>query len=556
MISLLMALACNQPSEPETYDRRDTVPDFGTGGDEQNDDALCSSSLPSARVVRRLSLNEYANTVYDLLGVSPTTEFAADGAVNGYDNDYATLSIGSVQADEFRTSAEDVASRALDEHWNQIMPCTDETRDCALKFVTEMGTKAFRRPLSAEETDAYIGFFDDTVKEDGFHEAIQWVLTAFLESPYFLYRIELGSRTDGNKFALSDWEIASELSYLLWGTMPDDRLFELAAAGELHTEDQIATEVQRMLLHAKAGPNVGRFTRLWLPSERVRDVVKSEDIYPGFTAEIRDAMIEEIDRDVQDAYWDGKGVGELLTADYSWMSPQLADYYGVEADPGTADAGGWMRVDLSDEGGAGILTRGALMASLATPSTSSPIRRGKLIRENLLCQTMPPPPNDIQIDIPEYTEGTTTRELYENYTLANKDCAGCHQLMDLIGFGFENYDGNGVYRTTDQGKPVDASGEIVRSPHSDASFGGPNELGALLADSEDVQFCYVRNWLEYATGAEVDVDSPCALEIAAKVKEAGGSMAETLAVLAATPDIQNRIGEVDELDGPAPRVAE
>jgi hypothetical protein len=291
MISLLMALACNQPSEPETYDRRDTVPDFGTGGDEQNDDALCSSSLPSARVVRRLSLNEYANTVYDLLGVSPTTEFAADGAVNGYDNDYATLSIGSVQADEFRTSAEDVASRALDEHWNQIMPCTDETRDCALKFVTEMGTKAFRRPLSAEETDAYIGFFDDTVKEDGFHEAIQWVLTAFLESPYFLYRIELGSRTDGNKFALSDWEIASELSYLLWGTMPDDRLFELAAAGELHTEDQIATEVQRMLLHAKMGPAVARFTRLWLPSERVRDVVKSEDIYPGFTAEIRDAMI-------------------------------------------------------------------------------------------------------------------------------------------------------------------------------------------------------------------------------------------------------------------------
>jgi hypothetical protein len=314
--------------------------------------------------------------------------------------------------------------------------------------------------------------------------------------------------------------------------------------------------VQRMLLHAKAGPNVARFTRLWLPSERVRDVVKSEDIYPGFTAEIRDAMIEEIDRDVQDAYWDGKGVGELLTADYSWMSPQLADYYGVEADPGTADAGGWMRVDLSDEGGAGILTRGALMASLATPSTSSPIRRGKLIRENLLCQTMPPPPNDIQIDIPEYTEGTTTRELYENYTLANKDCAGCHQLMDLIGFGFENYDGNGVYRTTDQGKPVDASGEIVRSPHSDASFGGPNELGALLADSEDVQFCYVRNWLEYATGAPVDVDSECAVEIAAKVKDAGGSMADTLSVLASTPDMRTRLGDVDELDGPAPRVAE
>ena len=554
MISLLMALACNQP-ESEGYDRRDTVPEFGNGGEEPDTEALCASSVPSARVVRRLSLNEYANTVYDLLGVSPTTEFAADGAVNGYDNDAATLTIGSVQADQFRTSAEDLATQALEAHWYQIMPCTDETRDCALRFVTEIGTKAFRRPLSADETDAYIGFYDDIVKEDGFRESIRWLLTAFLESPNFLYRIELGSRTTGNTFALSDWEIASELSYLLWGTMPDDRLFELAAAGELHTEEQIAKEVERMLLHAKMGPAVARFTRLWLPSERVRDVVKSEEIYPGFSAEIRAAMIEEFDRDVQDAYWNGMGIGDLFTADYSWMSAPLAAYYGVDADTATADALGWMRVDLSDTGG-GLLTRGALMASLATPSTSSPIRRGKLIRENLLCQTMPPPPNDIQIDIPEYTEGTTTRALYENYTLANEDCAGCHELMDLIGFGFENYDGDGTYRTKEQGQVVDASGEIVRSPHSNAPFAGPDELGALLAESDDVQFCYVKNWLQYATGAVVDEDSTCALEIAQAVKDAGGGMAETLAVLASTPDIRVRVGEADELDGPAPRVAE
>jgi hypothetical protein len=554
VIALLSILACNE-AEPEGYDRRDTVPDFGTDGTDDGTEPLCASSLPAARLVRRLSLHEYDNTVHDLLGVRPTVEFAADGAVNGYDNDAATLTIGPVQADQFRESAEQLVAAALEAHWQQIMPCTDETRDCALRFVTEFGTKAFRRPPSAAETEAYMGFYDDIIEEDGFRQSIGWLMTAFLESPHFLYRIELGSRVDGNKFALSDWEIASELSYLLWGTMPDARLFELAAAGELHTEEQIANEVQRMLLHAKAGPAVARFTRLWLPSERVRDVVKSEEIYPGFTDEIRDAMIEEFDRDVQDAYWNGLGIGELLTAEHSWMSPQLAAYYGVDADPETADALGWMRVDLSATGG-GLLTRGALMASLGTPSTSSPIRRGKLIRENLLCQTMPPPPNDIQIDIPEYTEGTTTRALYEGYTLANEDCAGCHELMDLIGFGFENYDGDGTYRTTDQGQAVDASGEIVRSPHSDAPFDGPRELAARLAESEDVQFCYVRNWLEYATGVEVDVDSTCALEIAAAVKEAGGGMAATLTVLASMPDFRIRLGETTELDGPAPRVAE
>ena len=555
MISLLAILACNQNGQPDGYDRRDTVPDFGTEGNDDDTPPLCSTELPSARLVRRLSLYEYANTVEDLLGVKPTVEFAADGAVNGYDNDAATLTIGSVQADQFRASAEEVATAALAKHWDEIMPCTEETRECALRFVTEFGTKAFRRPPSVEETDAYIGFYDDIVNEDGFHESIRWLMTAFLESPHFLYRIELGSRTEGNRFALSDWEIASELSYLLWGTMPDDQLFERAAAGELHTEEQIATEVERMLLHTKAGPAVARFTRLWLPSERVRDVVKSEEIYPGFTAEIRAAMIEEFDRVVQDAYWNGMGIGDLLEADYSWMSPELADYYGVYADPETADAQGWMKVDLSATGG-GLLTRGALMASLGTPSTSSPIRRGKLVRENLLCQTMPPPPNDIQIEIPEYTEGTTTRALYEGYTLANKDCAGCHELMDLIGFGFENYDGDGTYRTHDQGQAVDASGEIMRSPHSDGTFAGPIQLGALLAESDDVQFCYVRNWLEYGSGAVVDVDDPCALEIAAAVKEAGGGLAGTLAVLASRPDFRERLGDTEELDGPAPRVAE
>jgi hypothetical protein len=255
---------------------------------------------------------------------------------------------------------------------------------------------------------------------------------------------------------------------------------------------------------------------------------------------------------VEEAYWSGLGIDDLLLSDWSMMTPALATYYGIAADPATAGADGWMKVDV--EGG--LLTRGALMASLGTPTTSSPVHRGKFVREKLLCQTMPPPPNDIQIEVPEFTEGSTTRSLYENYTLANKDCAGCHDLMDRIGFGFENYDGDGTYRTTDQGHPVDASGEIVRSPHSDGDFADPDGLATLLADSSDVEQCYVKNWLEYATGAQVDDDSTCALEIAEAVKDAGGGMAETLAVLASTPDIRTRLGETDELDGPAPRVAE
>ena len=195
------------------------------------------------------------------------------------------------------------------------------------------------------------------------------------------------------------------------------------------------------------------------------------------------------------------------------------------------------------------------MASLGTPTTSSPVHRGKFVREKLLCQTMPPPPNDIMITVPEFTEGATTRSLYEGYTLANEDCAGCHDLMDRIGFGFENYDGDGTYRSTDQGYTVDASGEIVRSPHSDATFAGPDELAAILAESTDVQQCSVKNWLQYATGVEVDIEAPCTVEMAAKVKESGGGLAGALVTLTSMPDFRMRLGIASELDGPAPPVA-
>ena len=434
------------------------------------------------------------------------------------------------------------------------MPCGEESRDCALEFIADFGTKAYRRPLTGNEIDTYIDVYDEIVAEDGFQRTIQWLIAGFLQSPYFLYRTELGSRQEGNVFALSDWEIASELSYMFWGTMPDERLFTLAAAGQLHTEEQIAAEAERLAVDERAASAVSRFIGLWMPTERVMDVVKSEELYPDFSATIRQAMKDEWNRNVEEAYWSGLGIPDLFLASWSMMTPELAAYYGVAADPSTADADGWMKVDLSSTGG-GLLTRGALMASLGTPTTSSPVHRGKFVREKLLCQTMPPPPNDIMIAVPEFTEGATTRSLYEGYTLANEDCAGCHDLMDRIGFGFENYDGDGTYRSTDQGHAVDASGEIVRSPHSDAPFDGPEELAALLAESTDVQQCAVKNWLQYASGVEVDIEAPCTIEMAARVKENGGGLAGALVTLATMPDFRTRLGVSSELDGPAPPVA-
>jgi hypothetical protein len=552
VIAFLSLLGCNPTTPDDPYDRHDTVPHVD-GGDGQDDpETTCDDTLPAARLVRRLSQTEYANTVKDLVGLYPSVEFAGDGAVNGFDNDAATLTIGGLQADQYRLSAEDLAAGAVAKHWSDVMPCTDETRDCAVQFVTQFGTKAYRRPLSTDEISTYMAVYDEIVAEDGFQRSIQWLIAGFLESPYFLYRTELGSRQEGNNFALSDWEIASELSYMFWGTMPDDELFALAAKGQLHTSDQIQAEAERLAVDERAAPAVSRFIGLWMPTDRVTSVVKDATLYPTFSAAIRQAMKDEFDRDVQEAYWSGLGISDMMLADWSMMTPELATYYGIAADPATADADGWMKVDV--EGG--ILTRGALMAGLGTATTSSPVRRGKFVREKLLCQTMPPPPNDIQIDVPVFTEGETTRSLYENYTLANKDCAGCHDLMDRIGFGFENYAGDGTYRTTEEGQPIDASGQIVRSPHSDGDFAGPGELAALLADSSDVEQCYVKNWLEYATGEPVDIESTCAVEMVDKVQENGGGLAGTLVTLATMRDLRVRLGDAAESDGPAPPVGD
>ena len=552
MITVLALFACDPGGSSDGYNRHDTVPHAGNDTPPVEPETTCDDTLPSARLVRRLSQLEYANTVKDLVGLSPTVKFAGDGAVNGFDNNAATLTIGGLQADQYRVSAEDLAAGAVAKHWSDLVPCTEETRDCATQFVTEFGQKAYRRPLSGDEISTYMSVYDDIVGEDGFQRSIQWLIAGFLQSPYFLYRTELGSRQDGNNFALSDWEIASELSYMFWGTMPDERLFTLAAAGELHTTEQIAAEAERLAVDARAASAVSRFLGLWMPIDRVTSVVKDAGLYPTFSAAIRQAMKDEFARDVEEAYWSGLGIGDLMLADWSMMTPELAAYYGVTADPSTADADGWMKVDVAG----GLLTRGALMASLGTPTTSSPVHRGKFVREKLLCQTMPPPPNDIVIEVPVFTEGSTTRSLYENYTLANKDCAGCHDLMDRIGFGFENYDGDGTYRTSDQGTTVDASGEIVRSPHSDGDFAGPDELAARLADSSDVEQCYVKNWLEYATGTLVDIESTCAVEMAEKVKENGGGLAGTLATLATMRDLRVRLGDATEADGPAPPVGD
>ena len=552
MIAFLTLFACNPDGSGDGYDRDATVPHVDQDGPQAEPEETCDDTLPSARLVRRLSQLEYASTVKDLVGLSPTVDFAGDGAVNGFDNNAATLTIGGLQADQYRASAEDLAAGAVAKHWSDVMPCTEETRECAVQFVTEFGTKAYRRPLREDEINTYMGVYDNIVVEDGFQRSIQWLIAGFLESPYFLYRTELGSRQDGNNFALSDWEIASELSYMFWGTMPDERLFSLAAAGELHTSEQIAAEAERLAVDPRAAPAVSRFIGLWMPIDRITSIVKDTGLYPTFSATIRQAMKDEFSRDVEEAYWSGLGISDLLLSNWSMMTPELATYYGIVADPSTADADGWMKVDV--EGG--LLTRGALMASLGTPTTSSPVHRGKFVREKLLCQTMPPPPNDIQIDVPEYTEGSTTRSLYENYTLANKDCAGCHDLMDRIGFGFENYDGDGTYRTTDQGYTVDASGEIVRSPHSDGDFPDADGLAALLADSTDVEQCYVKNWLEYATGTSVDIESTCAAEMASKVKENGGGLAGTLVTLATMRDLRVRLGDSTESDGPAPPVGD
>ncbi len=482
------------------------------------DAIACTAEGPGARQVRRLTPEELDNTIADLLDVDADTEsLAADDVVGPFANNAAALDVSGLLADQLRALAEEVAWSA---NLQAMLPCDPETdgqAPCAALFIEDFGLRAWRRPLTQDDVDRYVALWEDAATDEGFLEGLRWVVAAMLQSPHFLYRMELGER-DGDGYRLTGWELATELSYLYWRTTPDAELLAAAADGSLDTAEGRAAQVARLRADARAAETVADFVDAWLQLDDLDLVTRDAATYPAFSADIRAAMRGETRRLVQDVATDGT-LGELFEARHTWLTPELAAYYGVDA-PGTVGQDGYGRVELDGDTYGGLLTQGSLLATWALPTTSSPVHRGVLVRERILCQDLPPPPANLDTSPPPMDASLSTRERYGDHA-AVPACAACHDLIDPIGFGLEHYDGVGRWRETDGEHTIDASGEIVGSPHTTATFDGAMALGALLGRSPDVQACYARMWTVWGTGVADTESLTCAAESLAGDAAAG-----------------------------------
>lgn len=464
--------------------------------------AGCDELRPGRRLLRRLSHDELRHTLRDLLGADVDTRAALtpDNVVHGFDNNGEALQVTALLADQYRTLAESVAE---DVDLAPLLPCAGRDRDCAHRFIRDFGRRAFRRPLTDDETARYLEVYDLTAP-DGFDAGVRWLLVAFLQSPNFLYRSELGRRLaeDDAHFTLTPYELASELSYLYWQTTPDDALLDLAATGDLLDPAVLAAQTERLAADPRSARTHRAFTERWLGLDQLAIVSRG-----GLTPELRATMAAEAATYIDGLWRDGATLGDLF---------------------------------------GGILEQRAVLTTHALPTGSSPIHRGLLVRERLLCQDLPPPPANLDTSPPPVDPALSTRQRYAQHS-SDGACRGCHELIDPIGFAFEHYDGLGRWRDTDGDHAIDARGEILRSPGTDATFDGLGELAAVLADSPDVERCYAEQWVRFGYGASEALPIDCYTESVAAETTA---LPDVLRALSDTPHFTARTGGAGELDVP------
>jgi len=459
-----------------------------------------------------LTREQYLNSVHDLLGADINLD-----AVVPDGHDLATFglvqgNVAQVDLENYSKAAEAAAAAAVatTAKLDALAPCPASTADkrvCARTFVQTFGARAYRAPLTdAADIDRHLVVYDLGVSTSYAH-GIEMIVRAMLQAPRFLYRAEPGTleRVGAHAVKLSGYEVATRLSYAVWNTMPDAKLTAAAASGALSTKDGVAAELAWMLRDARGIKAVRRFLEGWVHLASVESVVKDKLLFPD---------------------WANLAVRTSLRT-------QAQTFFDQVLDPANGSLSSLFTLERTDGSGKGILTLPALLGILAGAQESSPIYRGKFVREQLLCQELPAPPANVPKP-PDVPAGVSTREKFKQHE-ADPACSGCHRMMDPIGFGFENYDAIGRYRTIDNGAPVDASGEVFLTRALDGKFVGVAELAQRLATSAEVEECMARQWFRFFLSRfEQDADKCSMQRVVDQLRATGSNLNALPASLVAT----------------------
>lgn len=497
-------------------------------------DAESPPTLTTPSRLRRLSAREYDNALRDLLGVSPTLN-RRDLFLAPYDNGPDSLRVDPEQAIVYQrvatSAAALVAEKDLDRVTGGCEPAREGISVCWERMLARFLPRAYRRPLRAEELQRLRGLFEATYNRDGYTAAVQVTLMAVLQSPAFLYRLELG-QPQGSVASLTQYERATALAFFTTGSIPDEALFAAAAAGRLGSTDDLRREARRLLSSPAGAAQLRHFLHQWLSTEQLSGVPKDPSLYPDFS-ETRGAMSLELERFFTEVLSERGSLRQLLTSSTGFIEERLARLYGVSyTGPGVE------RIQLDPTLRSGVLTRAGFLAAHAAPDQTSPVGRGLFIRGAFLCASTPAPPPGIPRVIPRESARTTRGRLALHD--AQPSCQGCHAAIDGIGFGFEQFDPIGQLQRVENGEPVDTSGFLHDAGEADGPFVGVVELEQRLLKSPRLVPCFVRHIWRFAMGTSEAPGEVAALDALAKNFTVDSTISEMFVEIVTTQAFRER----------------
>jgi Protein of unknown function (DUF1592)/Protein of unknown function (DUF1588)/Protein of unknown function (DUF1585)/Protein of unknown function (DUF1587)/Protein of unknown function (DUF1595)/Planctomycete cytochrome C len=534
---------------------------------------LCEAGpRPGPAPLRRLNRTEYGATIRDLLRIEINLgqTLPDDGAGGeGFDNAAETLFLSPLHIEKYLVAAKEALDYAIKNPHSRAAllsgkapeerrfgfgrrdstpePDPPTTAETVRAIIERFVPRAFRRPAREGEVDLYFALFEAAQKSgEPFDQAVLFALRGVLVSPNFLFRLEEPNPTDQPR-PVQSYEIASRLSYFLWGSMPDEELMRAASEGKLNEEAGLRDQVVRMLKDRKTRESIESFVEQWLGTRELGRNVKPDPKLNRYTNELEWALKQEPVLFLQYILAENLPLSDLIDSNYTFVDSKLARHYGVRAENLKQQL---IRVDLpEDSHRGGLLGMAGVLTVASLPHRTSPVLRGKWVRETLLGSPPPPPPPNVPpLDEKNAAASPQSiRELLDQHR-ATVTCASCHNFIDPIGFGLENYDLLGRWRTEDGGKAIDATGELPDG----TKFDGPQELKqVLLARKDEFVKHLTRKMLGFALGRGLTVEDHCAVEeIAKKVREGDYRSQVLIAEIVCSVPFRYRAGEMAKASPP------
>lgn len=478
---------------------------------------------PGTKTIHRLNRVEYDNTVRDLLNTTtkPAVDFPSDDHGYGFDNIADVLSLSPLQLELYERAAERLVDEAFakPEMASKLIPCKIDDAACPRTAIAAFATKAFRRPVTDEDMTKLMAFVDLAKGEgQGSLEGVKLAMRATLVAPHFIFRVELDPESKIHE--VNDYELASRLSYFLWSSMPDDTLFASAASNRLREPEELKSQALRMLADPRADSMIANFAGQWLQTRAMDDLTREAKAFPGFDETLRKSMKKEAELFFAEFLRGDLDMKGFLTADFTFIDSRLATHYGVPA-PTTP----WARTTMDTSKRRGLFGLASVLTTTSYPDRTSPVKRGRWVLEQMLCTPPPPPPPGVEGLKPEPMPTGTVRQRMEAHR-KQAVCASCHAMMDPIGFGLENFDGIGKFRTEEAGFAIDSSGKL---PVTGQTFNGGAELAVALADDVRVPRCIAQHLYTYALGRGPTANDEIYLdEITSNAKTSGNRMKDLI----------------------------